>query len=204
MSLSRGPSLRDHALMVGRFLRSPNTIGAFAASSRTLARRMIADLPTDHPLRVVELGPGTGPFTRALVEHVARGSRILAIDLEQTFVDRLHGRWPSVDCVCGSATDLEQFVNERRLGPVDHIVSGLPFASLPTAITQRILDAIGRTLRPGGTFTTFQYLHSYGLPTARVFRRDMDARMGGLTARHVVFRNMPPAFVLIWTRPADR
>jgi phospholipid N-methyltransferase len=199
---TRGASFRDHALMVTRFLRSPNTIGAVAVSSRALARRMMVSIPADRPVRVVELGPGTGPFTRALVEHVAEGSRILAIDLEQTFVDRLQGVWPSVDCVRGSAVDLERLATERGLAPVDHIVSGLPFASLPTDVTRRILDAIERTLRPGGTFTTFQYLHGYGLRPGRVFRREMNRRMGGLTARHLVMRNFPAAFVLIWTRPA--
>jgi phosphatidylethanolamine/phosphatidyl-N-methylethanolamine N-methyltransferase len=198
------PGFRDHALMLGRFLRSPNTIGAVAASSRTLARRMVAGLPADRPLNVVELGPGTGPFTRALVERVASGSRILAIDLEQTFVDRLRGLWPAVDCVCASAVELERLVTERHLAPVDHIISGLPFASLPLDVTQRILDGIERTLRPGGTFTTFQYLHGYGLKPGRVFRRAMDARMGGLTSRHLVVRNFPMAFVLTWTRPAAR
>src|SRR5512140_3420025 len=111
---SRGTSFHDHALMVRRFLRSPMTIGAVSASSRTLARRMVAGLPADRPLRIVELGPGTGPFTRALVGHVASGSRILAIDLEQTFVDRLRGLWPAVDCVCASAVDLERLVAESQ------------------------------------------------------------------------------------------
>ena len=199
-----GPDLRDHALMVRRFLRSPNTVGAVSVSSRALARRMVAGLPTDRPLSLVELGPGTGPFTRALVNHVARGSRILAIDLEQTFVDRLQGLWPEVDCVCASAVDLEALVAERRMAPVDHIVSGLPFASLPADTTRRILDGIERTLRAGGTFSTFQYLHGYGLRAGRAFRREMSARMGGPPRRHFVLRNFPFAFVLTWTRPAAR
>jgi phosphatidylethanolamine/phosphatidyl-N-methylethanolamine N-methyltransferase len=201
---SHGPGLRDHALMVRRFLRSPNTIGAVSVSSQALARRMVAGLPTDRPVSIVELGPGMGPFTRALVDRVARGSRILAIDLEQAFVDRLRGRWPAVDCVCASAVDLERLVNERGMAPVDHIISGLPFASLPVETTRRILDGIDRTLRAGGTFTTFQYLHGYGLRPGRTFRREMSVRMGGPPERHLVLKNLPFAFVLTWTRPAAR
>jgi phosphatidylethanolamine/phosphatidyl-N-methylethanolamine N-methyltransferase len=172
-----------------------------AASSRALAERMVASIPADRAVRVVELGPGTGPFTRALAGRVAAGSHILAIDLEQTFIDRLKGVLPSVDFVCGSAADLEHLVAERQLAPVDHIISGLPFASLPTEVTRCVLDGIERTLRPGGTFTTFQYLHAYGMRPGRIFRREITRRMGGLTARHLVIRNFPPAFVLIWTRP---
>ncbi len=54
-------------------------------------------------------------------------------------------------------------------------------------------------LRPGGTFTTFQYLHAYHLSPARTFRRAMKDRVGHDAERLVVFRNLPPAFVFTWT-----
>ena len=65
-------------------------------------------------------------------------------------------------------------------------------------------DGIEHTLRPGGTFTTFQYLHGYGLRPGRVFRREMNVRMRGLPAQHLVLKNFPIAFILTWTRPAQR
>jgi phospholipid N-methyltransferase len=198
---SNGPGLREHALMLRKFLRNPITIGAVAASSRALARRMVAHLPTDRPLSVVELGPGTGPFTAAIVGRVTPESRVLAIDLEPTFVEHVRSRWPSVDCVCASAVELERLVTERGMTPIDHIVSGLPFASLPLDMTRGILDAIDRTLRPGGTFTTFQYLHGYGLRPGRIFRGAMNDRMGRSPERRLVIWNLPPAFALTWRRP---
>lgn len=197
----QGSGLREHILMASRFLRSPRTVGAVAASSRAMARQMVARVPTDHPATVVELGAGTGAFTRAIIERIAPGSRFLAIDVEQSFVDQVRRRWPAVECVCASAVDLERLVTDRQLGPVDHIVSGLPFVSLPANATRSILDGIERTLRPGGTFTTFQYMHGYALPPGRCFRREMSHRMGGPPQRRLVFRNFPFAFVLTWTRP---
>jgi phospholipid N-methyltransferase len=198
---SNGTGLREHILMASRFLRSPSTVGAVSASSRAMARKMVERLPNDRPVTVVELGPGTGSFTSAIVERVASGSRILAIDLEQTFIDRVRRRWPSVDCVCASAEHLERLVAERHLAPVDHIISGLPFASLPVDVTRKILDGIEHTLRPGGTFTTFQYLHGYGLGPGRSFRREMSARMGAPPERRLVLKNFPLSFILTWTRP---
>jgi phospholipid N-methyltransferase len=198
---SHGTGFREHALLVSRFLRSPNTIGAVAASSRTMARRMVAHLPADRPLRIVELGPGTGPFTNAIVNRVHPESRILAVDREPRFVDWVRERWPSVDCVCASAVDVARLVDERRMAPIDHFISGLPFASLPMDDTRRILDAIEHTLKPGGTFTTFQYLHGYGLRPGRVFRSQMSERMGGPPVRKLVLKNFPFAFILTWTRP---
>ena len=194
--------LREHMLMASRFLRSPRTVGAVSASSRALAEAMVAGIPKDRPVTVVELGPGTGAFTGAIVERIAPGSKFLAIDLEPTFVERIRRRWPAVDCVCASAEDLEKLVNERRMNPVDHVVSGLPFASIPVAVTRAILDGIEHTLRPGGSFTTFQYVHGYFMPPGRTFRREMSERMHAAPRRQLVLKNFPFAFTLTWTRPA--
>jgi phosphatidylethanolamine/phosphatidyl-N-methylethanolamine N-methyltransferase len=194
--------LREHMLMASRFLRNPRTVGAVSASSRALAAAMVAGIPTDRPVTVVELGPGTGAFTGAIVQRIAPGSKFLAIDLEPTFVERIRRRWPAVDCVCASAIDLEELVNQRHMNPVDHVVSGLPFASIPVAVTRAILDGIEHTLRPGGSFTTFQYLHGYFMPPGRTFRREMSERMHAAPRRQLVLKNFPFAFTLTWTRLA--
>ena len=193
----------EHLQFLGRFLRSPRTIGAIAPSSRWLARAMAANLANPvsraNPVRVVELGPGTGAFTREIVERLGPADRFLCVEIEPAFIESLRRRWPEVECVCASAESLPTLVGERQLGPIDHMVSGLPFASLPTETTRGILDSVGRTLRPGGTFTTFQYVHSYGLPPAIVFRRGMNTLMGSTPSVRFVARNLPPAFALSWT-----
>ncbi len=94
------------------------------------------------------------------------------------FVERIRRQWPQVECVCASAAALPALAAERGMTPIDHVVSGLPFASLPGAVTTQILEGLERTLRPGGTFTTFQYVHAYRLPPAVAFRRDINERMG--------------------------
>jgi phospholipid N-methyltransferase len=198
---SNGSGLREHVLIFTRFLKNPRTVGAVSPSSRILARSIISLIPDDEPVRLVELGPGTGALTGALAEHLAPGSRFLAIELEPAFVRKIRQRWPAVEVVCASAERLEELVDDRGLNPVDHIVSGLPFASLPPEVTEQILDGVQRTLRPGGTFTTFQYAYAYAwAPHASRFRAEMTRRMGGAPVRHLVVRNLPPAFILTWTR----
>ena len=193
-------SLREHLLIASKFLRNPRTVGAVSASSKAMASEMVREIPISKPVNVVELGPGTGSFTRAIVDHIAPGSRFLAIELDREFVERLRPRWPSVEFVLASAVELEQIVRKRHLNPVDHIVSGLPFASLPVEDSRKILDAIQHVLRPGGTFTTFQYLHGYWMPPGRTFRREMSDRMGA-PHRRLVLANFPISFILTWTRP---
>ena len=195
-----GSGWREHLLLLSRFLRHPRAVGAIAPSSPSLARAMVQHLDLGGSVRVVELGPGTGAFTSAIVSRLGPSARYLAVDRDQVFVDRIKQQWPQVDCVCASAAELPALAAERGMTPVDHVVSGLPFASLPGAVTTRILDGLEPTLRPGGTFTTFQYVHAYRLPPAVAFRRDISRRMGATPARSIVMWNLPPAYVLTWKR----
>jgi len=195
-----GPTVRDHLQLLGKFLRHPRTVGAVAPSSAALARRMVDGIGAAGE-RIVELGPGTGSFTRAIVERLSPGARLLAIEIDPAFADGIRRRWPAIDCVCASAEDLPAIGAAHDFLPVDRIISGLPFASLPEAITRGILDGVERTLAPGGTFTTFQYVHAYGLPPAVAFRQELTRRLGGAPASTLVMLNVPPAWVLTWRRP---
>jgi phospholipid N-methyltransferase len=200
MTESNGTSLREHALLFSRFLRSPRTVGALTASSRALAEAMVDGIALDRPGRIVELGPGTGAFTGAIVERLGAETQFFAVDIDPEFVRQIQRRWPHVECVCASAERLASLVADRGMGPIDHIVSGLPFVSLPPQMTKQILANVVQVLRPGGTFATFQYLHGYGLPPAIAFRRGMTAQMGSAPIARLVLRNLPPALVLTWTK----
>jgi phosphatidylethanolamine/phosphatidyl-N-methylethanolamine N-methyltransferase len=195
------PRWPEHLRFIERFVRNPRTVGALAPSSKRLASAMVAPIARSATSRnIVELGPGTGAFTRAIVERLRPGDRFLAVELDPTFVEALRRSWPGVECVCASAESLCGLVAERRFGPVDHIVSGLPFATLPAHVTGRIVEAIGQTLRPGGTFTTFTYVQSYGVPACVGFRRQMNALMASTPFVRFVAWNLPPAFALTWIK----
>lgn len=192
--------MREYLQLFLRFLRQPRTVGAIAPSSRVLAREMVDGLDLNAARHIVELGPGTGAFTRELVERVGSDVRLLAIELEPEFAKQVRQKWPAVDCVCGSAAELASITSARGIDSVDHIISGLPFASLPRDVTRQVLEGIERVLRPGGTFTTFQYVNAYGLPPAVAFRHDLDHRFASTSSRKLVLQNLPPAWVLRWTR----
>lgn len=197
---SNGTSLREHVLLFSRFLRSPRTVGAVTPSSRATAEAMVADLVFADGDHIVELGPGTGVFTAAILEKQKPQSRLLAVEIDPAFAERVRRRWPAIDCVCGSAEHLDTIVDDRAMFPVDHILSGLPFASLPAEVTGRIVDGIAHVLRPGGTFTTFQYLHAYGMPSAAAFRARMRQKLGTAPLTRVVLRNLPPVLILTWKK----
>ncbi len=195
-----GARWHDHLMFLGRFIRSPRTIGAVAPSSRRLAERMVDGLDWASARCVAELGPGTGIVTGAIARRLAPGAKCLAVDRDPAFVARLAARWPQVECVGDGAEALGALGTARGLLPFDHIVSGLPFASLPVETTGRILDAVRDTLRAGGTFTTFQYVHALRFRSARAFRETMTDRLGEAPSRSLVVANLPPAVVLRWRR----
>lgn len=197
----------DHKLFLEQFRKSPRTVGAIAPSSRRLARAMLDALDLGSGVRsdgvgvrLVELGPGTGAITGEIARRLPDDGRCLAIDLDAGFAARVSARWPRIECVCDRAEHLVALASARGLLPVDHIVSGLPFASLPAAATRAIVAAIDATLRPGGTFTTFQYVHAYGFPPALALRRMVTRRLGTEPVRSFVLGNVPPALVLRWRK----
>ncbi len=190
----------EATLFLLRFLKSPRSVGAIAPSSESLARRMVGEVKPSPEVRVVEFGPGTGAFSTALARLLPPGARYLGIERDPVFADVFRKRLPQLECACDSVENLLELAEERGLLPLDHIVSGLPFASLPVKRTLSILDVAHQSLRSGGTFTTFQYAHAYNFPAARAFRREMHRRFGAPFSRGFVLRNLPPAFVLNWRK----
>jgi phosphatidylethanolamine/phosphatidyl-N-methylethanolamine N-methyltransferase len=191
----------DHRLFLSHFRKSPRTVGAIAPSSRRLARAMLDGLTLEPGSRVVELGPGTGAITGEIARRLPPDARCLAIDIDPVFTAQVASRWPRIETVCDQAERLVEIAQSRGdLLPLHHIVSGLPFASLPPASARGIVDAIVSALRPGGTFTTFQYVHAFGFSSASAVRRTLAARMGSLPTYRLVVGNLPPALVVRWTK----
>ena len=193
---------QDHWLFLTHFRKSPRTVGAIAPSSRRLARAMVNGLSLEESpgVRLVELGPGTGAVTGEIARRLPADAACLAIDVDPVFSARVGARWPQITSVCDRAERLVEIARARDLLPVDHIVSGLPFASLPVSSARAIVEAIVSALRPGGTFTTFQYVHAYGFSSAVTVRETLTREMGSSPARTLVVGNVPPALVLRWRK----
>ncbi|WP_020670316.1 class I SAM-dependent methyltransferase [Amycolatopsis nigrescens] len=175
------------------FLRHPLRTGAVAASSRWLAAEITGGLGLERAPVVAELGPGTGAFTGAILSRLAPGARLVAVEWNPRLAEGLRERHADdpVDVVRGRAEDLA----EHLPGPVDVVVSGLPWAAMPEARQRRILDAVLDVLGPDGRFSTFAYAHAAWTGPARRFAALLAERFGTLERGRVVWPNLPPAFV---------
>jgi phosphatidylethanolamine/phosphatidyl-N-methylethanolamine N-methyltransferase len=187
--------LRDHLAFLAGFLRAPWRVGAIAPSSRALAAVMTEDMGLEEARTVVELGPGTGVFTRAICERVRAEALVMAVEIDPRMVALLRPRFPRVRIVNDSAERLDHLLADVGRKEADAILSGLPWASFPVDLQSRLLAAVLRSLRPGGRFATFAYVHASWLPPARRFRALLGKSFVTVETTRVVWPNLPPAFV---------
>ncbi|WP_406381553.1 methyltransferase domain-containing protein [Streptomyces sp. NBC_00117] len=145
---------------IREFVKAPTVAASVIPSSKALARQVASPIPsTGHPV-VVELGPGTGAFTRTIQERLDGRGQHIALDVNERFTALLTERFPAVDALIADARDLPALLTERGLSQADAIVSGLPWASFRPERQRELLDAVVHALSPRGAFTTFAYIHA--------------------------------------------
>lgn len=183
-------------------LRRPTVIGGLLPSSGRLAAQLAAivpERPDQHT--VVELGPGTGPISRAVQERLGGKGTHLALEIDPTMAAHLRGELPVVDVVEADAAELDQVLVNRGLAYADSIVASLPW-SLMTERTQiGILDGVARRLADDGAFTTVAYLNTLVQPSARRFRALLHERFDEVLTTSPIWRNVPPAVTYVCRRP---
>jgi phospholipid N-methyltransferase len=185
--------------------------GAILPSSRFLARALVSELTKPRgPGRILEVGPGTGSVTRAILRRLLPGDRLDAVEINARFIARLHERleldWAYLrqrDRVHIIHAAVEDLPGE---GLYDFIVSGLPLNNFPVDQVRKIFRCYVRLLKPGGTLTYYEYQLIRSLKTPFVNRRERRRlyRIGRVVGDYIrnyqirrqrIFINMPPATV---------
>ena len=137
-----------------QWLKNPLRVAAISPSSKQLARQMMRQLPK-HCRRVIELGGGTGVFTKALLDHGIAPADLLVLELNEELHQHLVKQFPGAAVVCGDAGNLFEiaeahgFSGEHR---ADAVISGLGLLSMPRQTQQSILQAAFDSLHPEGRF----------------------------------------------------
>jgi phospholipid N-methyltransferase len=181
-----------------RFLRSffanPLRMGAAFPSSPALAGQITNPIDFARARVIVELGPGTGAFTRLLAQRAHPACRVLALELDSDLATYVAARYPRVEVINAPAQRLPEVLAERGIAHVDAVVSGLPFANFSALQQASVVHAVRAALRPGGAFVSYSFVHAQVLPNSRRFRRSLKELFGRLDI-HPVFMNAPPALV---------
>jgi phosphatidylethanolamine/phosphatidyl-N-methylethanolamine N-methyltransferase len=156
-----------------------------------LARMMASHVDPGDDLPVIELGPGTGVVTRALIERGVQPSRIISIEYSPEFCALLKARFPGITVVEGDAYDLAGTLRGRA-PRVSAVVSSLPLVARPPADRQALIEAGLDRMAPGKPFIQFSYLMK-GPVQALPGRFSADASGW-------IWMNIPPARVWLYRR----
>lgn len=206
-------ALKNQAAFFRQFRQRFETTGAIAPSSRFLARSMTSFLTSRDrsvPVRVLEIGPGTGPVTDLIVKQLQPGDRFDLVELNEDFVAILKARfeneqaWMSVknQSTIHQLPVQDYIVDEQY----DFVISGLPLNNFPAELVKSIADTYFRLLKPRGVLSYFEYM--YVRPIRKVVTRGAEKiRISAIDEtlrthcersrirRDSIWVNVPPAWV---------
>jgi phosphatidylethanolamine/phosphatidyl-N-methylethanolamine N-methyltransferase len=192
----KGIRLDDEVRFIRSWLERPLSIGAVTPSGKILARAMASyvDPRSDGP--VVELGPGTGPVTEALVEAGVAPSRLVLVESNPAFCRILHARYPEATLLQGDAYSLRRLLETLLIQPATAVVSGLPLVTKPIRQRLRLIRDAFDLMLPGAPFVQFTYSVAAPLPR----------RLGGFSveASERIWLNLPPARVWVYRKSEVR
>jgi phosphatidylethanolamine/phosphatidyl-N-methylethanolamine N-methyltransferase len=180
---------QDDAKFLKNWIDSPMKLGAVMPSSPFLARMMAAQVDMSLEGPVIEIGPGTGPVTEALVAHGIAEERLVLVEFNPDFCELLRRRFPAARVIEGDAYHLDATLAGQLGQPAAAIVSSLPLTTKPVRERLDLIQRAFSLMQPGAPFIQFTYAVKSPVPPklANVSARSSDW----------VLRNIPPARV--WT-----
>ncbi|MGB8186531.1 MAG: methyltransferase domain-containing protein [Pseudolabrys sp.] len=182
--------LDDEVQFIRSWIEKPLSTGAVMPSSRALARAMARYVDPQAAGPVIELGPGTGPVTQALVKQGIDPARLILVEFNPDFCRLLRSRYPQATVVQGDAYRLRRLLETYVDEPVAAIVSGLPLVTKPLRTRLRLISDAMTLLAPGAPFVQFTYAMLPPIPK----------ELSGVRAEasELIWMNLPPARVWVY------
>jgi phosphatidylethanolamine/phosphatidyl-N-methylethanolamine N-methyltransferase len=184
--------LDDEVRFIRSWIEKPLHMGAVMPSGRVLARTMAQYVDVHGSGPVVELGPGTGAITNALVERGVDQKRLVLIEYNPGFCALLRDRYPQAKVVQGDAYTLRDTLWNVLTAPAAAIVSGLPLVTKPMLTRLKLIRDAFAALSPGAPFVQFTYSVVPPIP---------KSLPGVITeASERIWMNLPPARVWVYRK----
>ncbi len=178
-----------------QFIVEPRSTGAFAESSEALALEMVKRANISRAQCVVELGPGTGVITEKILDVLSSSSTFFAIELNPSLVKELEERVPDAKVYCDSCVNISKYLEKHNHVQCDAIVSSLPWTWINRKEREFLLTNIVSSLKEGGTFVTFGYVHGAILPAGKSFHMALLNNFSSVKKSSIIWENLPPGFV---------
>ena len=182
--------LDDEVQFIRSWIEKPLSTGAVMPSSKALARTMARYVDPQAQGPIVELGPGTGPVTEALVARGIDPARLILVEFNPHFCRLLRARYPAATIVQGDAYRLRRILEGYIREPAAAMVSGLPLVTKPLRTRLRLIADAMTLLAPAAPFIQFTYAMVPPIPKA----------LSGISAEasDLIWLNLPPARVWVY------
>lgn len=184
--------LEDEARFLKGWIENPLKTGAVAPSGKALAQKMAAVVDPMEPGPVVELGPGTGPVTQALLQRGVPPERLYLVEYSKDFAGLLRQKFPGVTIIEGDAYALGQTLSGIVTDKLSAVVSSLPLLTRPERERGKLLREAFDLMKPGAPFVQFTYMNNSPVPLEDDFEAAVSQR---------IWKNLPPARVWTYRRP---
>ncbi len=173
---------------IKNFWKEKKMVGAMSPSSSFLAKKMLQDIDFSTAKVIVELGPGTGVFTKKIIEKMTPDTQLFVFELNEAFIHSLQRKIqdPRVHLIHDSAENIGQYLAEKGIKEADAVISSLPLTNFPKEVKENILDESKRIMKKEGYYVQFQY----SLNAKKLIKE----RFSKVEIRFTPI-NFPPAFV---------
>lgn len=198
--MAQGPGLRkviaekfdDELRFFKGWIDKPKAVGAILPTSSVTARRMASAIEPGSGLPVLELGPGTGVITRAILERGVSAEKLYSVEYSEDFVRFLRMEFPRVNVVQGDAFDLDATLGEARGLTFDSVISAVPLLSFPAERRIRFIEDLLNRIPHGRPVVQITYSPLSPVPAGK----------GDYVIEHLdfVIRNIPPAQLWVYRR----
>jgi len=191
-ALKKPLRLDDEVRFLRSWMKKPLHIGAVMPSGKVLARTMAQYVDIHSSSPVVELGPGTGAITNALIEHGVDQKRLVLVEYNPSFCALLRDRYPQAKVVQGDAYALRDSLWNVLSSPASAVVSGLPLVTKPMLTRLKLMRDVFIALAPGAPFVQFTYSVAPPIPKS----------LPGVSteASERIWMNLPPARVWVYRK----
>jgi phosphatidylethanolamine/phosphatidyl-N-methylethanolamine N-methyltransferase len=191
-ALKKPPRLDDEVRFLRSWIEKPLHVGAVMPSGKLLARTMAQYVDAHATGPVVELGPGTGAITNALIDHGVDQKRLVLVEYNPGFCALLRDRYPQARVVQGDAYTLRETLWSVLSARASAMVSGLPLVTKPMLTRVRLVRDAFAALAPGAPFIQFTYSVVPPIPKS----------LPGVSteASERIWMNLPPARVWVYRK----
>lgn len=187
-----GARMTDLLAFFTAFLKHPLQVGSIIPSSQSLMRRIVEAAGIDSATTIVELGPGNGGSTRAILHAAPAHARLLSIEVNP----HLHALVRRIDdkrliAHLGDANRLKDILSQYGLGAPEVVISGIPFSTMSMQSGTRLIGEIHSALAPCGRFVAYQVSKRVATLCRPIF---------GQEQMQLELFNIPPMRVYRWEK----